>query len=496
MRLAAQKISPTVMVLVVALTAATVWIVPVEFIPYWLGGIGGVAGFAAYVVLGDPLVAVLAWFVSLTCLHEEFARLILPGFFNLTIPRVFIVVLAIGLAAMVAAGRIRIRWARQAAVPMGLILIYFTVSAAVSGFRTASIITVHYRLISGYWFAFLAFFLLVQFIRTDVDIRRILIFFFVLGLYLTFTGWAEQFKLWSLVWPRFIADPTKGIHWGRVRGPFLMSMEMGLVLVFAFYGNLVLARMSGTGLCWTARFACLAMLPVIFWTQTRSVWLAMLVGGALWLGWSRRGLTRIVSLSLVVAVLVVGAAVNWRRIVSPQREVGGVTALEPIHVRVGLLMITWDMFKDRPVFGVGFGHFRDYAPRYATDPASPYHRFAALAVQHSNFLSILSECGLVGLVLYVWLLVALFRASVRVYRRLPPTGAEPINRDLVVLYWILFVSYLIHAAFIETSHAVISNPLFFGLSAIVFALDYALGPYPLPEPRSDEAKPPPVPIRA
>ncbi len=496
MQLASQKISLAMMAGIVLLTAITVWLIPPPYLLYWLGGIGALTVFATYVILGSPMLAVLVWFATVTCLHEEFARLILPGFFNLTIPRVLLVVLVGLLVAMIAVGRVRVRWAWPTSLLMGVILIYFTLSAALSGFDTIAVASVHYRLIGGYWFPFVVFILLLHAVRSDLDVRRLLIFFFLLGAYLTFTGWAEQFKLWSLVWPRFIADSAKGIHWGRVRGPFLASPIMGLVLVYVFFNNLVLARMSGPVFRWVCRLAAAATLPAIFWTQTRSVWLAMAIAAMLWVGFSRRGVSRAVWLSLILAVIVTGATYNWRNIASTRREVGGVTSVEPIYVRLGLLLITWDMFLDRPAFGAGFGHFRDYAVQYAHNPSSPYYAFASSAMEHNNFLSLLAECGLAGLILYVWLLIALLKVSVRVYHRLPPTSGQPISRDLVLLYWALYANFFIDAMFRETSVSPFANSLFFALSAVIFALDYHLGPVPLPEPPSDKASVPTLPALA
>ncbi|MBN1344937.1 MAG: O-antigen ligase family protein [Phycisphaerae bacterium] len=481
MQIASQRVNLAMVILAVALSACTVWLIPTEYLPYWLGALGLVTAFAAYTFLGNPLMAVLAWFFAVTCIHEEFARLIVPSFFNLTIPRVFLALLVLLFAAMLGAGRLKLRWAWPTSLLMAVILLYFTLSAAVSGFQTIAVASVHYRLIAGYWFPVLVFGLMVQAVRTDRDIRKVLLFFFILGIYLTFTGWAEQFKLWSVVWPGFIADPDKGIHWGRVRGPFLASPIMGLAMVYVFYNNLVLARMSGPVFRLICRLAALATVPVVFWTQTRSVWLAMLVAGAIWVLSVRRGLSRVTWLSLILAVMVTGAAYNWRNIASGKRDVGGVTSLEPVYVRLGLLMISWDIFKDHPIVGVGFGHFRDNAVHYANNPSSPYYAFASSAMEHNNFLSILSECGLIGLILYVWLLIALLKTSLRLYRRLPASGSAPISRDIVVLYWALYADFFIDAMFRETSVSPFANALFFGLTGLIFALDHMLGPVPLPQ---------------
>src|SRR3972149_2193268 len=51
-----------------------------------------------------------------------------------------------------------------------------------------------------------------------------------LGTYLALTGLAEIGGHWSLVFPRYIADPTLGIHYGRARGPELNSASLGVYL--------------------------------------------------------------------------------------------------------------------------------------------------------------------------------------------------------------------------------------------------------------------------
>ncbi len=42
--------------------------------------------------------------------------------------------------------------------------------------------------------------------------------FGVLGSYLAFTALFEVAHLWQFVYPKFISDPTLGIHFGRARG--------------------------------------------------------------------------------------------------------------------------------------------------------------------------------------------------------------------------------------------------------------------------------------
>ena len=150
----------------------------------------------------------------------------------------------------------------------------------------------------------------------------------MISIYLTFTAWCEHFELWSLVFPKYIADPTKGIHWGRVRGPFLVSPTMGLALVFCFFNNLVLARQVRGMAGGLIRLLCVAMLPAVFWTQTRSAWLGLVLAAMVWLAYRKRRWSRVAAVCTLTAAAIVVATVNIENILSPDRTRGGVTDLE------------------------------------------------------------------------------------------------------------------------------------------------------------------------
>lgn len=466
--------------LLLALCAAgAIFAVPAEYLGFYWAGLGGLIVLVAYAVFGDLIAAVLLWFFTLICLHEEFWRTPVPLFFAVTIPRLGIVVLALLLVLMVVVGRVRINFGGAIGLAILMTAVYFTLSAAISGFETRSPVTVHYRLIGGYLFPFTIFGLVLHGFRGEQHLRRISAFFLFIGVYLTLTGWAEQFKIWALVWPRFIADSTVGIHFGRVRGPFVQSAAMGLALIYCYFNNLILARQSSGVTRWLIYAVNVLMLPVIFWTKTRSVWLAFLLCALLWFAYSRRRTVRAVWVSALVTLTTVVGIVNMENFLSSQREKGGFTDVEPILVRLGLAQISFNMFAERPLLGVGFGHFRDHAPMHAQDPSSPFYAFATTAMEHNNFLSIMTETGAVGVVLYVLMLVLIIRPSFQLWRKLPPTAPGFINRDLVVLYWILALAYLTDGFLRETSDNPFANSLFFGLSAAIVALNNLLGPRPL-----------------
>lgn len=441
---------------------------PESLLLYWLG-LGGLVAFVFYAVKGDLLSAILFWFATLIALHEEFWRRPVPLFFSVTIPRIGLVVLVALFLVMLLLGRTRLRTAWPLSGVLFLLLAYFSISAAVSGFETRSVITVHYKLIGGYLFPFVTFALLLHAIRTERDLRRIGVFFALLSVYLAWIGWCEQFELRAGLWPQFIGDPSVGIHWGRVRGPFVHSAAMGLALVYCYFSNLVLARNISRGR-WLLYAVNALMLPTIFWTKTRSVWLSFLICAAIWALYSRRRTARTVFVCTLVAVVLLVAVVNMENFLSPHRAKGGWTDMEPLLLRVGLAQMTWQMLQAHPLFGVGFGHFRDYAPDFAKDPSSPFYAFGSSALEHNNLLGIVAETGLVGLVLYLVVVFLLLRCSVRLFKALPESGRGLLNRDLVVLYWAMAAAYFTDGMFRETSDNPFANCLFFGFSAIPVAL--------------------------
>ncbi|MFH1420129.1 MAG: O-antigen ligase family protein [Planctomycetota bacterium] len=444
---------------------------------YWIA-LGGLVAFVWYSARGDLLTAVLFWFVTLIALHEEFWRMPMPLFFTLTIPRVGIIVLVLLFGAMLVLGRVRLRHAWPMSGVILAVAAYFFLSAVISGFETRSVVSVHYRLIGGYLFPFTILGLIVHAFRAEGDFRRMAVFFALLSAYLTFTGWCERFGVTSLIVPGFIADPHVGIHWGRVRGPFVMSAAMGLALVYCFFNNLVLARNAGR-FGWMLHAINGLMLPVLFWTKTRSVWLSFVLCSLIWTVYSRRHTTRVVSVCVLLSVAMLIGVVNMDNFLSSDRAKGGLTDMEPLLLRIGLAQMTWEILNEHPLVGVGFGHFRDYAPAYARDPSSPFYAFGSSALEHNNLLSIVAETGLLGLALYLAMIVFLLRYSIRLYRKLSTSGTGFINRDLLVLYWILTMAYFIDGTFRETSDNPFANSLFFGLSAVPIALDILLSPSPI-----------------
>ena len=120
-------------------------------------------------------------------------------------------------------------------------------------------------------------------------------------------------------------------------------------------------------------------------------------------------------LGLLVAVLLLGASVvvsRWDHLVAFKRDkhVSASEMAESANLRPILAAYAWEMFRDRPFAGCGFGQYRqvnvDYQSRRSFDV--PMEK-AKQYVQHNVFLSLLTETGLMGVTLFVLLLWLLAR---------------------------------------------------------------------------------------
>lgn len=85
-------------------------------------------------------------------------------------------------------------------------------------------------------------------------------------------------------------------------------------------------------------------------------------------------------------------------------------------IRAGFWIITYDIFKEHPLLGVGAGDFE----KAATDVLAKYdHHFSPDVIAflssnhfHNQYLMIIVQYGLVGLSLLIWLMIQLFRLKI------------------------------------------------------------------------------------
>jgi N-acetylglucosaminyldiphosphoundecaprenol N-acetyl-beta-D-mannosaminyltransferase len=117
------------------------------------------------------------------------------------------------------------------------------------------------------------------------------------------------------------------------------------------------------------------------------------------------------------------------------------------------------MFRDHPLFGVGYGRFYDRKLPYLSDRSQNFELESLRGLQHHNtLLSLLTETGLVGLSLYVALLTAWTMCALQLISHV---GAPEWMRAQGVLMLALLASFICSALFHDLTLVASQHALLF-----------------------------------
>jgi O-antigen ligase len=291
----------------------------------------------------------------------------------------------------------------------------------------------------------------------------------VFGVYLALTALAEALRLHQLVFPAYIASSEYWEFLGRARGPLLNPAANGYLLAVGF----------GAALMWWPRlnrFGQLLLLAVaalfcaaLYGTLTRCVWLGgvalLCVIGALTLPkWWR--------LPVLGGVMLAGSLVavtQWEKLMSFKRDEGHAAeeTAESVELRPILALVAWKMFLEEPLFGCGFGHYRERFVDVLDDrdsdlPLDKSRRY----VQHNVWLGLLTETGLAGTALFTLLVGYWLRDAWRLWRSSAPLWA----RQFGLLFLATFASYVSNAMFQDLAIVPMINMILFFLAGLTAGL--------------------------
>lgn len=256
----------------------------------------------------------------------------------------------------------------------------------------------------------------------------------------------------------------------RVNSVFWDPSIYGRFLVVAILASLVLV-VHGT----SRRLAlAAAVVVVVSWfglvfSFSQSSFAALVVGVGIvaWSAWGRRTLALLGVIALVV--LVAALAMPSARHHSLNSASGGRFKL----VKNGLAIAV-----HHPVQGVGVGGFKKaYAARTGLKGKEP-----KAAASHDTPVTVAAETGIVGLVLFAWLLVATFLLA---FRGFIPTFAGRVSLTLGVVLAAIGVHSLFYNAFFE-------DPMVWAVFGLAPLSAVALARERVSEPRPRAAAPQPA----
>jgi O-antigen ligase len=227
-------------------------------------------------------------------------------------------------------------------------------------------------------------------------------------------------------------------------------------LAALFLPGVVLSVFAALGerrplLRWAASGAATILLVALLLTGSRGGLLGLSV--ALLAGIILAGAGR-VRFGLVAVTLVMGSAVLvYYAALAPAEQADRVAAIgdDGGSGRTDLWRVATEVASDRPLTGVGAGNFREAEARYAAreiDIARIDLVLDESKVVHNTYLSILSELGVVGLGLFLFLVLAALASTVRALTLIVRTSEqlELLVRGFLVGLLGLFASYVFASA--------------------------------------------------
>jgi O-antigen ligase len=310
-----------------------------------------------------------------------------------------------------------------------------------------------WSLFAAKWLVPFALYHLAAYIFTDEQsLKRFETFSLIVLAYLSLIAIFFMIDATQLIFPRYILDQGLGIHADRARGPFLQAVANGVTL--NLLGLVALNAYRRKRLRGVFGFLLLTALPLaIVATKTRAVWLSF-VGSILVLLFfspSRR-LRRVCLCFVLVGTIGIAAAVTLA-----DRNTSLNDRLEergPVMFRMAIYQAGWEMFLEKPLAGWGATSMQTELSKRISDFHQEQFFF------HNTYLEIVVQYGLVGLVLYLWIVVDLFKLGRSQNRPGFLADGSFLDQEFRALWPLLLGVYLLNGTFVVLNYQFVNGFIF------------------------------------
>ncbi len=298
------------------------------------------------------------------------------------------------------------------------------------------------------------------------DLRAVMICMVAFGVYLGVTALAETRGWYWMVVPGYLKTSPVVEFFGRGRGPFLNPISNGLFMTTCAAFAWVYCQHAGRKGKLISVGAIAVVAVGIFCTMTRSVWLGAIAGAGLlvWIPsrFRTRGLMVVAGgLAALMLITSLGESLSSfkRDKYVTESEMAQSASLRPIFAKVA-----WEMFKEQPIWGCGFGQYTNRKLSYLSDPHSGMQlRLAKPYMQHNVFLAYLTETGLLGMSWFVAVLGYLSIISMVLWKN---PLMSPLARQFGIVMVVFLSNFFINGLFHDVSIIPMANMLLFFMAGI------------------------------
>jgi O-antigen ligase len=349
--------------------------------------------------------------------------------------------------------------------------------------------TLNYYL-NAYGIPFSIFFLAKNIINTQDGIKKLFIFFVIIGLYLGLTGIFEHFEINALVYPKVIMNRWQGVSWGRARGPFMNSAVNGTaigMLIFMVIYVLLQEKIIRNKIFYIITLIC--ALTTLLLTLTRGCWIAFMVAllfAAMFIPQIRRlVIASILGLTIIITILFGTKGIQFKSTYTEAELHASEASLmekivyrtqkwKTVTGRIDLYKISLKMFLSKPVFGFGYGAFIEAKEKFILESGDDFSGEAFITERargHDTLIGILVDLGLVGFSFLIYIIFRILSTCKKLYRGENLIDATIIPKDFPVLIASVFIVYLINIQVIDIRNFLFPNSLFFLLAGIIVGID-------------------------
>ena len=183
-----------------------------------------------FVTRGSLLGGCTAYLVLASCFGVYFLTFDVGITFSLD--RLFLLVLVAAFIVQWKLDLVDIKPVTRVEVVLALFVAWLFVSTFTHDWRAAGQghVPVIQHLINGYLIPLALYAIARNAKLTEKNTMNVFIGLACFGFYLSATAILESVGAWSLVYPRYIANPDIGLHYGRARGPMIHSVSFGFYL--------------------------------------------------------------------------------------------------------------------------------------------------------------------------------------------------------------------------------------------------------------------------
>ncbi len=438
---------------------------------YLILAIAGTVWATLFLVRGSLWAGCVAYLVTGYCLGHAFLHFSI-GPFPMTLDRLVFAGLLLAYVVQRRLGRAVPKPLCRADVLMLLFGELLTVSTFTHAWQLdePGKVSPLWRLVAGYLIPIGIYWIARQSAPDPRSLRVVYGLLTILGVYAAITALAEVTQQWWLVYPSYIADPSVGIHFGRARGPTLQAQSLG------FYLNALLlclwAWRPSLGRVGQAFSLLLApiFLAAIAATYTRCAWIGLAAEATIVLGLSLPKTWR--RLVLVAAAgSAFAAVVLLDQLVNIERDSGAAASRSSVECRGSFAYLTWKMFLDYPLLGVGYGQYTVRANDYLADRSVNLELEAVRGQpNHNTFFSLLTETGLIGVGLFTAMLLGWAHGAWQLWRC--ANAPESARRQGLLLLGAL-ASFTAVAMFFDTTFSPEDHWMIFFLAGLTVGIERA-----------------------